>query len=129
MRIFLEAQAEMYIQGLIIDSKIQLVCSYMSVYENNDNPHEEQRECIADFLQNAVDFVDYDKADAVEKRAENIMKSNIKHKDAIHISCAVESGCEYFITTDDKVLSKYKNIDITVIDPVNFIKIFEEANA
>jgi predicted nucleic acid-binding protein len=129
MRIFLEAQAKIHIQGLIIDGAIDLVCSYMSVYENNDNPHEEHRESIADFLQNAVDFVNYDKADTVEKRADQIMKSNIKHKDAIHISCAVEAGCGYFITTDDEVLRKYKNTDIIVIDPIKFITILEEANA
>jgi predicted nucleic acid-binding protein len=129
MRIFLEAQAKMHIQGLIIAGEIELVCSYMSVYENNDNPQEEHRESIASFLQYAVDFIDYDKVVAVEERAESIMKRKIKHKDAIHVSCAIESNCDYFITTDDEVLKKYRDSDITIIDPVNFIRILEETNA
>jgi hypothetical protein len=41
-------------------------CSYMSIYENKDNPHEERRFSIADFLNCASLFVDYDKAEKVE---------------------------------------------------------------
>jgi len=29
-----------------------------------------------------------------------IMKLGIKNGDALHIACAIECGCEYFITTD-----------------------------
>jgi hypothetical protein len=38
MRIFLEAQAKLHIQRLIADNELALACSYMSLYENNDNP-------------------------------------------------------------------------------------------
>ena len=48
------------------------------------------------------------------------MKHGIKEKDALHISCAIKSGCEYFITTDNKLIKK--NIaKIKIINPVNFV--------
>jgi predicted nucleic acid-binding protein len=129
MRIFLEAQAKMYIQDLIILKKLDLVYSYMSVYENNDNPYENRRNIILDFFNNASLFVDFYIWEIIEKRAEIIMKSGIKNKDAIHISCALEAKCDYFITTDDKILKNYKGNDIIICSPINFISDWEEKNA
>jgi len=129
MRIFLEAQAKMYIQDLIILGKLDLVYSYMSVYENNDNPYENRKNIIFDFFNNASLFVDFDIWEIIEKRAEIIMKSGIKNKDAIHISCALEAKCDYFITTDDKILKNYKENDIIICSPINFISDWEEKNA
>jgi hypothetical protein len=34
------------------------------------------------------------------------MQKNIKSKDALHLSCAIEAECKYFITTDRKILNK-----------------------
>jgi len=28
-------------------------------------------------------------------------------KDAAHLACAIKAGCDYFITTDDKLIKKY----------------------
>jgi predicted nucleic acid-binding protein len=126
IRIFLEAQAKMYIQDLITEGKLDLVCSYMSVYENNDNPDKENRIVIDDFFTNAVLFIDYDKADIIEKHAKTIMNFNIKHKDAIHLSCAIEAKSDYFITTDDDILKKYRGTDIKPCSPVEFIAILED---
>jgi len=130
MRIFLEAQAKMYIQDLVILGELDLAYSYMSVYENNDNTYENRKSIILDFFyNNASLFVDSDVSEKIEKHAEIIMKSGIKHKDAIHISCALEAKCDYFITTDDKVLKNYKGKDIIVRSPINFISDREGQNA
>ena len=43
--------------------------------------------------------------------------------DALHIGSAIISGCNYFLTTDDKVLKKSEFItELTIIDPIGFIK-------
>jgi predicted nucleic acid-binding protein len=110
MRIFLEAQAKMYVQGLVRDEKIDLACSYMSAYENNDNPNIEHRDIIADFLKNAFVYIDYDKADEVENRADELMKLGLKKKDSIHLASAIEAKCDCFITTDDGILKRYEVI-------------------
>jgi hypothetical protein len=38
MRIHLETQAKLYIQELIKEQKLELVCSFVSRYENSVNP-------------------------------------------------------------------------------------------
>jgi len=126
MRIFLEAQAKLHIQSLIADNRLALTCSYMSLYENNDNPHEERRTSIADFFGYVSQFTNYDKVEEVETRAAGIMEDGIKNKDAIHIACAIASGSNYFITTDDELVKKYTGNEIIVCGPIEFIKILEE---
>ncbi len=49
------------------------------------------------------------------------MKTGIKMKDAYHIACAIEGGCDYLITTD-KRMTKYRVDDIKVINPIDFIQ-------
>jgi predicted nucleic acid-binding protein len=128
IRIFLETQAKLHIQHLITDNELVLACSYMSIYENSNNPHEERRFSIADFFSHASLFVDYDKAENVEMKAAEIMEQNINNKDAIHIACAIEAECDYFITTDDDLIKKYTGNDIIICSPVELINILEEQN-
>jgi len=126
VRIFLEAQAKLHIQSLIADQKLALACSYMSLYENNDNPHEERRSSIADFFGYVSQFTDYDKVKEVETKAAEIMEYGIENKDAIHIACAIAAGSNYFITTDDELTKKYIGNEISICGPIDFIKILEE---
>jgi len=47
----------------------------------------------------------------------------LRSKDALHVACAVEAGCEYFVTTDDillKKLSRYTRI--SAVDPTAFVR-------
>ena len=129
MRVYLEAQAKMYIQSLIVDKKIGLVYSYMSVYENNDNPNKKNSKIIFDFFKNAIQFVEYAEMQQVENIAESIMKQNIKNKDALHIASAILSSCQYFITTDDIILKRCKSDKIIICSPINFIHFLEKENA
>ena len=49
------------------------------------------------------------------------MQKGLKAKDSIHIACAAEAKCDYFLTTDIGILKK--NIDIVkVINPIDFIR-------
>jgi hypothetical protein len=50
IRISLEVQAKLHIQRLIIDKKLELVYSYLSVYENSENPNLEHRNSIRNFF-------------------------------------------------------------------------------
>ena len=125
MRIYLETQAKLYIQQLIYDGCLFLVVSYISRYENWNSPHAKNKITIENFFENAISIVDIDKADVIERKANEIMKSGLKSKDALHISCAIEAACDYFITTDDGILKKYRNGEIKVCSPVEFINIWE----
>ena len=126
MRIYLETQAKLFIQKLIQGEHLLLAISYISRYENWDSPHTKNKITIEKFFSNATTFVDIDKADIIEQKANEIIKCGVKSKDALHISCAIEARCDYFITTDDGILRKYKTGEIKVCSPIEFINIWED---
>ena len=55
------------------------------------------------------------------------MKQGIKYKDACHVASAVCAGCDYFLTTDKRLL-KYKTDQIKMRNPVDFVREMEENN-
>ena len=126
MRIYLETQAKLHIQKLIHDGSLSLAVSYVSRYENGNSPHLKNRITIEKFFECATTFIDIDKADTIEKKANEIIKYGLKAKDALHISCAIEAKCDYFITTDDGVLKKCNTGEIKVCSPVEFVNIWED---
>ena len=54
-----------------------------------------------------------------------ILEKNIRVKDALHIASAIESKCEYFITTDYGLLNKDFE-EIKIINPIDFVRNMEE---
>jgi len=125
----LEAQAKIYIQTLVVDKKIELVYSYMSIFENSDNPNKKHFKIISDFFKNAIQLVSDTEMQRVEEIAKSVAKQNIKNKDALHIASAILSKCEYFITTDDIILKRYKGNEIIVCSPIEFLSYWERENA
>ena len=53
------------------------------------------------------------------------MQLGIKPKDALHLACAIESGCDYFITTDKGLINKAVP-DIKIINPIDFVREMED---
>ena len=125
LRISLESQAKLFVQHLIRIKKLDLVTSYVLEYENSRNPHRSRRNTIEDFFQNAVEYIGADKNDEVLVLAKQIQSTGIKAADACHIACAEIAKCDYFLTTDDRVL-KYKTDNILIVNPVQFIQILAE---
>ena len=105
IRISLEKQAKIYIQGLIKDKQIELV--------------------IAEFMEsNESYYVGSERDPDVARIAEPIMQTGVKEKDAFHVACAILSKCDYFITTDDRLL-KYKESQMPLVTPGEFIRRLE----
>ncbi len=126
MRIFLETQAKLHIQKLIIDGSLFLAVSYVSRYENGNSPYARNKIAVEKFFENAVSFVDVDRAEIVGRRAKEIMMHGVKAKDALHIACAVEAECDFFITTDNGILKKYSGNEIKVCSPIEFVNLLED---
>ena len=61
----------------------------------------------------------------VEAKAAEIMQTGVKFKDACHVASAVYAKCEYFISTDKRLL-KYKSEAIKMVSPIEFIIEMEE---
>jgi predicted nucleic acid-binding protein len=123
IRIRLESEAKLFIQEQIKDNRIDLVWSSVNDYENNDNPSPEKRERILAWKNVAARR--YALNEAVLQKAPELQSLEIRAKDALHIAAAINSGCDFFITTDDEIL-KYKTTKLRIIDPVQFVQIWEE---
>lgn len=128
IKITLETQAKLYIQDLIKSNQIELAASYMLLYENFQNPYEMKKKAIYAFLRNNTSvYIDHDKADKVNDLALQIIETGVKNKDAIHVASAILSGCDYFLTTDIRLL-KYRTDKIELLNPVDFIQIWEDGS-
>jgi predicted nucleic acid-binding protein len=52
---------------------------------------------------------------------QEFMTLGLRHKDALHLTCAVVSRVDYFITTDKRLLNK--NItEVVVLTPTDFVR-------
>jgi hypothetical protein len=123
MKIRMETSAKLHIQSEIRNGVYELAWSFMNDVENNDNPYEDRRvsiqkwECMAKCnCKISAEILEMGKV---------IEKSKIKPKDSLNLACAIASKCDYFITTDIKLLNK--NVEgIKIVNPMNFIVEMEE---
>lgn len=126
LRISLETQAKLFVQDLIRNNQIELAASYMPMYENEQNPYEMKKYAIRNFVQdNTSVYIGYDKSEEVSVIASQIAATGIKAKDAIHVASAILAACDYFLTTDIRLL-KYQSKRISLLNPVDFIQYWEE---
>ena len=117
----LEAQAKLHIQTQIHDGKYELVTSDMLYYEIQQMPHESRKQAIETFIEeNSTVHVGYERQEQVDFLAAEIMKSGVKYKDACHVASAILANCDFFLTTDKRLL-KYSSGKITIVNPVVFI--------
>ncbi|MBU0700367.1 PIN domain protein [bacterium] len=121
IRIMLETEAKLRVQDDILRKKFELVWSYVLEAENMANPFEERRKAILDWKEQAV--IKIKENHMILDKAKKLNQIGLRSKDALHISCAIFAECNYFLTTDDKILYRNNSIEeISVIDPIGFIK-------
>jgi predicted nucleic acid-binding protein len=121
LNIHLEAEAKLFIQNEILEKNYELAWSFMMDYEISANPFYDRQLAFMKWKNIAV--LDIDPTERILIRAREIMQKNIKQKDAIHIACAIKAECDYFLTTDRKILNK--NIqEIKIINPLDFTRQF-----
>ncbi len=121
LKVAMETQSKLHIQDLIKKKQLKLIASYMLRYECGNNPFEMRRNTILAFInENAYGYVGIGRKTEIETNAAEIMKTGIKFKDACHVASAIYAGCEYFISTDTRLL-KYKTQKIKMVTPIEFI--------
>lgn len=125
IKVNIEAQAKVYIQKMITDKKLDLAYSYMSRYENSQNPFLIRREAISDFFKNAIVYVGEENSEIINEKAAKIMETGIKYKDAVHISCAIFAKADVFLSTDTRLL-KFTTNEISLMNPLIFVNEMEE---
>jgi len=123
LRIMLETEAKLYIQEEIRKGNIDFVWSYVLFLENSRNFSKTKIMSILDFSKYANETI-LENNDIL-KEMDIIRQSGIKDMDALHIACSIYAKCDYFVTTDDRVL-RYKSKKIKIVTPIEFIKVLEE---
>ncbi|TVR66759.1 MAG: PIN domain-containing protein [Candidatus Competibacteraceae bacterium] len=122
LRIRLETEAKLAIQQYVLDKKLELAWSYMLDFENTANPFELRRIHIESWCRHAI--VNIVENPVIIEQAEALARLGLRNKDALHVACAMAMRCDYFLTTDDRILHKAGSINaIAVSDPINFIKV------
>jgi hypothetical protein len=125
LTVVLEAQCKLYIQQLVKDGFITLVSSYMVRYESSQNPYAERRENIEAYIRRYSSvYVSDERKVEIEQAAADIMRTGVKFKDACHVASAIYAKCDYFITTDKRLL-KYKSPQIKLVTPIEFVLLLE----
>lgn len=125
IRIYLETQAKLHIQELIKLRRVELVTSYILEYENGKNRFMQKKRTIENFMNdNESYYVGNERDEMIAKMAEPIMRTGVKEKDAFHVACAIYAKCDYFITTDDRLLKFYTE-QISLVTPGEFIRRME----
>lgn len=95
-------------------------------YECSNNPFEMRRNAIFDFIsRNTYAYIGDERKAVIEAKAAEIMKTGVKFKDACHVASAIYAECEYFISTDMRLL-KYKTEEIKMVTPIEFVIEMEE---
>lgn len=108
MPISLETQAKLFVQDLIKKGEIDLATSYILDFENSANPFEMRKIAIKEYTDNySTVYVSDAKTKEIDEIAEEIKKTGIKTKDACHVASAIIAGCDYFLSTDYRLL-KYQ---------------------
>lgn len=125
MRIHLETQAKLHIQDIIRAGEIELVTSYVLDFENSNNRSIQKMMAIEKFMKEyATAYVSNKNEKDITNLANAIMETGIKEKDAYHVACAVMAECDYFVTTDDRLL-KFQSEKIKLVTPGEFIRRME----
>ena len=121
----LEAQAKLHIQEMIRQGEVELVTSYILNYENSQNRVARKKDSILEFMQSYSSVhVDTSYLNASMSKATEIMDAGIKQADALHTACAIIAGCDYMLTTDDRLL-KYQSDQINIVNPTEFVRLNE----
>jgi predicted nucleic acid-binding protein len=122
IRIRLEAEAKLYIQSKIKNKELELIWSYILEFENSQNPHDERKNAIIRWKDIAM--LNITETPALIENAKKVAEFGVKAKDALHVASAIEGNADYFLTTDDKLLSSLKRSKmIETLNPTDYIKV------
>ena len=123
----LETEAKIAVQESIKKGLYLLHWSYILDFENSNNPFIERRTEIRKWKELSIS--DVEETTTILTRMDKLCILGIKSLDSLHISCAIEQNCNYFLTVDKGILKKAKYIkEIKVLTPIEFIIEMEEKN-
>jgi predicted nucleic acid-binding protein len=128
IRVRLETAAIEVIFAGVTDGKYEFPWSFILEYENNLNPNFDRRSTASLLSQKARRRIE--PSEKIREQAREFEKINIKSRDALHLACAELTSCDYFLTCDDKLIKKSRqlNTKVKVTGPVEFVNSMERQN-
>jgi len=119
----LEAEAVAVIAGRVSQGHHSLVSSEAIDREVAACPDLEKAELVRETLRLAAQHVALTPADVERFRELSLL--GFGKLDSWHLACAEAANCDYFITTDDKLLKRAKahrkTLAVTVVNPLTFV--------
>ncbi|MDM8558813.1 PIN domain-containing protein [Candidatus Parabeggiatoa sp. HSG14] len=122
----METLAFVTIMQLIETGEITLVTSSILAFENHKNPFQSRQQWVNYCLNYAKQHQTVNAG--IQKEAKQLENEGIKPMDALHVACAEFMGCDYFLTSDDRLIKRYKSNILQVKNPVEFIFLLTEKN-
>jgi predicted nucleic acid-binding protein len=120
-RVRIEAEAKLRVQDCVRVGVLDLIWSFMLDIENAASPFLERRAAIA--VWEFIAIVKVDLTNEIQQSGDLLTALGVKTKDALHLACALAAGCEYFLSTDDRLLRCGKKLTgMKVVSPVEFLK-------
>ena len=120
-RIRLETEAKLMLQEMIRIGELELAWSYILDFENRANPFDERKTAIEKWKNYSV--IDIEENDELLTKANAFHVMGFAPQDALHLACALVTGCEYFVTTDDFILKRATKVTgIRLVDPTFLVR-------
>lgn len=122
-RVKAEAEAVVTIQSRIANGGYELVWSYVLDYEIENIPSEARKDRIQAW--ESVAILDVLASEDVLMEATCLIRIGLKTVDALHVACAISGECDFFLSTDDRILSRTQRFTaIRTLNPTDFLAMF-----
>ena len=119
----LEAEAVVAIIGRVDHGVHSLISSEVIDLEVEASPDVEKAELVRETLRLARRRVRV--SQRVAMRSQELAGMGFRNVDALHLACAEAARCEYFVTTDDKLMRRAKShaaiLAVVVVNPLTFV--------
>lgn len=101
--------------------------SFILDYENSRDPVADRREFVKYAAQCCTDTVEPD--DWIREFARQLATSHgVRDRDALHLACAQQSGCDYLLTCDERLIAQGQRLKdqgilaVQVLNPIDFVQ-------
>ena len=120
LKVRLETEAKLRVQAMMRDGKVEYAWSDILSQEVFDNPFPYRREKILEWRHGAVCTVEM--TTDVIADADELAEKGLKAADALHVASAAAADCDYFITTDIRLLRRIRQFKVTrILNPMEFL--------
>ena len=126
-RVALEAFAVVSLLRAAEGGRITVVSSSALEAENSQNPDAMRRAEVAELLARMPERVPY--SEVLAERARELRGCGLTPLDALYAASAEAGGCDYLVTTDDRMLRTLRravsDLQTIAIDPLGLVRTLE----